>query len=84
VLGSPDGGTFGTKGGSKAQTFDPASGNTLTIPPTNSSARYVRVAFTGNTGRPVRSLRVRGVRLVKPTSSAPGEEWTPPLPGVRS
>jgi hypothetical protein len=49
VLGSPEGGTFGAPAGSKAYTFDPASGNTVTIPLTNASARYVRVALTGNT-----------------------------------
>ena len=51
VLGSTDGSNFSTIVGSAGYTFDPNSGNntvTITFPPT--SARYVRVNITANTG----------------------------------
>jgi chitodextrinase len=50
VTGSTDGSTFSTIVGSTGYTFDPASGNTATITVSATSARYVRLTFTGNTG----------------------------------
>ncbi|ACU72201.1 coagulation factor 5/8 type domain protein [Catenulispora acidiphila DSM 44928] len=51
ILGSTDGTNFTQIVGSAAHTFDPASGNTATIAlPSGTSARYVRLSFTGNTG----------------------------------
>jgi len=51
VLGSTDGTTFSQIVGSANYTFDPSSGNTVTISlPSGTSARYVRLSFTANTG----------------------------------
>ena len=52
VLGSTDGSTFNTIVGSAGYTFDPNTGNTVTITFTSASARYVRLNFTANTGWP--------------------------------
>jgi chitodextrinase len=56
VLGSTDGSTFSTIVGSAGYTFDPASGNTVTITFGATSPRYVRVNFTANTGWPAGQL----------------------------
>lgn len=50
VQGSTDGTNFSTIVGSTGYTFDPASGNTVSIPFTATTARYVRVNITANTG----------------------------------
>ncbi|MFE9421440.1 discoidin domain-containing protein [Kitasatospora sp. NPDC006697] len=52
LQGSTDGSAFTTLAGPAGYTFDPnADGNTVTIPvPAGSSARYLRVVVTGNTG----------------------------------
>jgi hypothetical protein len=51
VLGSTDGTTFSQIVGSAAYTFDPSTGNTVTISlPSGTKARYVRLSFTANTG----------------------------------
>ena len=51
VLGSTDGSTFTQIVGSQGYTFDPASGNTVTIPlPSGTNTRYVQLSITGNTG----------------------------------
>ncbi|WP_194895306.1 discoidin domain-containing protein [Catenulispora pinisilvae] len=51
VLGSTDGTTFSQIVGSAGYTFDPSTGNTAAISlPTGTSARYVRLSFTANTG----------------------------------
>jgi hypothetical protein len=51
VLGSTDNTTFNQIVGSAGYTFNPATGNTATISlPSGTSARYVRLNFTGNTG----------------------------------
>ncbi|MDH6115224.1 parallel beta-helix repeat protein [Kitasatospora sp. MAP12-15] len=53
VLGSTDGSTWTTLVGSANYTFDPATGNTVSITlPTATSARYLRLNFTANTGWP--------------------------------
>lgn len=52
VLGSNDGTTFTTIVGSAGYTFDPATGNTVTITFPAATARYVRLNFTANTGWP--------------------------------
>jgi hypothetical protein len=56
VQGSTNGSSFGTLSGSAARTFDPASGNTVTIAFTASAVRYVRVAVTANTGWPAAQI----------------------------
>ncbi|HEU5334301.1 MAG TPA: choice-of-anchor D domain-containing protein [Actinocrinis sp.] len=57
VLGSTDGSTFSTLVGSAGYTFDPnANNNTVTIAFGATSARYVRVNITANTGWPAGQL----------------------------
>ena len=51
VLGSSNGSTFSQLVGSAGYTFNPSTGNTVTISlPSGTSARYVQLSFTGNTG----------------------------------
>ena len=53
VLGSTDGSNFATIVGSAGYTFDPnANNNTVTITFSPTTARYVRVNITANTGWP--------------------------------
>jgi hypothetical protein len=52
VLGSTDGTNFSTIVGSANYTFDPSTGNAVTITFTSTSTRYVRLNFTANTGWP--------------------------------
>ena len=52
VLGSTDGSNFTTLVGSAGYTFDPSTGNTVTITVPSTSTRYLRLNFTGNTGWP--------------------------------
>ena len=57
VLGSTDGNSFATIVGSAGYTFDPnASTNTVTITFPATTARYVRVNITANTGWPAGQL----------------------------
>ncbi|HEV3357429.1 MAG TPA: choice-of-anchor D domain-containing protein [Pseudonocardiaceae bacterium] len=57
VLGSTDGSNFSTIVGSAGYTFDPnANNNTVTIPFSAATARYVRVNITANTGWPAGQL----------------------------
>ncbi|MEU8813525.1 discoidin domain-containing protein [Actinoplanes sp. NPDC048796] len=50
VQGSTDGSSFSTLKASAGYTFNPATGNTVTIDFTAAAARFVRLAITGNTG----------------------------------
>ncbi|MDT7762997.1 MAG: hypothetical protein QOC63_2417, partial [Mycobacterium sp.] len=51
VLGSTNGTSYSQIVGSAGYTFNPSSGNTVTISlPSGTSARYVQLSFTGNTG----------------------------------
>ncbi|MEV7969489.1 choice-of-anchor D domain-containing protein, partial [Sphaerisporangium sp. NPDC088356] len=52
VEGSTNGTTWTTLKASAAYTFNPATGNTVTIPLTTASARQVRLNFTANSGWP--------------------------------
>jgi hypothetical protein len=56
VLGSTNGSTFSTLSGSAGRSFDPASGNTVTITFTSATTRYVRLNFTANTSWPAGQL----------------------------
>jgi chitodextrinase len=56
VQASTNGSTFTTIVGSAGYTFNPASGNTVTITFASTSTRYVRLNFTGNTGWPAGQL----------------------------
>jgi len=50
VQGSANGSSFATIAGSAGYTFNPATGNAVTITFAQTSARYVRLNFTANTG----------------------------------
>ncbi|MBY8878761.1 discoidin domain-containing protein [Actinacidiphila acidipaludis] len=52
VQGSTDGSTFSDLVASAGYTFDPATGNTVTINFNQATTRYVRLNVTGNTGWP--------------------------------
>jgi hypothetical protein len=57
VQGSTDGSNFSTLAGSAGYTFDPsANNNTVSIPFSAATARYVRVNITANTGWPAGQL----------------------------
>ncbi|TDC31471.1 discoidin domain-containing protein, partial [Micromonospora sp. 15K316] len=56
VLGSTDGSSFSTLKSSAGYTFDPASGNTVSIPVPAGDRRFVRLTLTGNTGWPAGQL----------------------------
>ncbi len=51
VSGSTDGSNYSTLVGSAGYTFDPSTGNTVTVTlPSSTSTRYLRLNFTANTG----------------------------------
>jgi parallel beta-helix repeat protein len=52
ILGSTDGSTFTTIAGPAGYTFNPSTGNTVTITFSAASERYVRLNVTANTGWP--------------------------------
>jgi beta-glucosidase len=52
VLGSTDGSTFNTLVPSAGYTFNPGTGNTVTISVPTAGTRYLRLNFTANTGWP--------------------------------
>ncbi|WP_089157901.1 galactose-binding domain-containing protein, partial [Micromonospora sp. NBS 11-29] len=56
VLGSTDGSSFTTLKAAAGYTFDPASGNSVSIAVPAGDRRYVRLTFTGNTGWPAGQL----------------------------
>jgi PKD repeat protein/type 1 glutamine amidotransferase len=56
VLGSTDGTSYSTVVGSAGYSFNPATGNTVTITFQGTSQRYLRLTITGNTGWPAGQL----------------------------
>jgi hypothetical protein len=56
VQGSTDGTSYTTLAASAAYTFNPATGNTATVTFPASSARYLKLTFTANTGWPAGQL----------------------------
>ena len=57
VLGSTNNSTYTTLSASAGRTFNPSSGNTVTITlPAGTSTRYLRLTFTGNTAWPAGQL----------------------------
>ncbi len=52
VLGSTTGSSYTTLSAAAGRTFNPATGNTVTITFPATSQRYLRLTFTGNTGWP--------------------------------
>ncbi|MFG2010889.1 discoidin domain-containing protein [Micromonospora sp. NPDC048868] len=56
VLGSTNGSSFTTLKASGGHTFDPATGNTVTVTFAATSQRYLRLTFTGNSSWPAGQL----------------------------
>ncbi|WP_405939687.1 discoidin domain-containing protein [Streptomyces sp. NBC_00726] len=56
VSGSTDNNTYNSLKGSADYTFDPSSGNQATVTLPGTSARYLRLTFTANTGWPAAQL----------------------------
>ncbi|SIM79185.1 discoidin domain-containing protein [Micromonospora cremea] len=56
VQGSTDGASFGTLVASAGRTFNPATGNQVTLTFTAAQTRYLRITVTGNTGWPAGQL----------------------------
>ncbi|MDP9394493.1 MAG: discoidin domain-containing protein [Actinomycetota bacterium] len=50
ILTSTDGSSWTTVTASAGHRFDPATGNVVSIPIAATTARYIRVSITGNTG----------------------------------
>ncbi|MCX4387405.1 discoidin domain-containing protein [Micromonospora peucetia] len=79
VLGSTDGSSWATLAGSAGHTFDPAGGNTVSIPLPAGDRRFVRLTVTGNTGWPAAQLsefEVYGGTTTPPPTTPP--PTTPP------
>jgi hypothetical protein len=73
---------FTTLAGSATYTFNPASGNTVTIP-VSATAADVRLSFTANTGAPsgqVAELQVIGTPAPNPDLTVTGMSFTPGSP----
>ena len=64
VEGSSTGSSFATLVAASGRDFDPAAGNTVTISFSPTTARYVRVVVTANTGWPAGQLS--GLRVYAP------------------
>ncbi|MEW1864953.1 discoidin domain-containing protein, partial [Streptomyces sp. NPDC088194] len=79
VLGSTDGTTFGTVKSSAAYTFDPATGNTVTITFPATTQRYFRLNITANTGWPAGQIAEFQVPAV-PTRRATRDRGARPPP----
>jgi hypothetical protein len=83
VSGSTDG-TFPTVVPSAGYTFDPATGNSVSINLPAQTRRYLRLTFTGNTGWPagqVSEFEVYGSGSTPPpTTTPPPPPTTPPPP----
>lgn len=77
---STDGSTYTTLKASTAYTFDPASGNSVTVDVPDTSARYVRASVSANTGWPAGQLSELEVRGTAGTGGGtdPGGPGTPP------
>jgi len=76
VAGSSDGSTFSTLKASAGYTFDPASGNSVTVDLTTATTRFVRLTFTANTGWPAGQLSELEVY-----GPATGDTQAPSAPG---
>jgi hypothetical protein len=56
IQGSADGSTYSTLTASAGYTFNPATGNTVTVTFPAATVRYVKLTFTANTGWPAGQL----------------------------
>nr|WP_286219210.1 discoidin domain-containing protein [Paraoerskovia sediminicola] len=83
VATSTDGSAFSTISAAKAVAFDPGAGNRAALDVPDTSARYVRLTTTANTGWPAAQLsevEVHGVATGGPTPT-PTPTTTPPPAG---
>ncbi|GIE35349.1 lectin [Actinoplanes italicus] len=71
VQGSTDGSSYSTLAASAGHVFDPGSGNAVTVTLSTATARYVRLAFTANTGWPAAQLAQLQVYGDAPTTPPP-------------
>ncbi|MEV0724168.1 discoidin domain-containing protein [Micromonospora purpureochromogenes] len=81
VAGSTDGAAYSTVVGSAGYTFNPATGNTVSIPLPAGSRRYLRLSVTGNTGWPagqVAEFEVYGGGTTPPPTTPPPTTTPPP------
>ncbi|MBU2669610.1 discoidin domain-containing protein [Actinoplanes bogorensis] len=78
VLGSTNNSSWSTLSASAGRTFNPGSGNTVTIDFTAATVRYVRVNITGNTGWPAGQLSELEVYGVAGTNPDPDPDPDPP------
>src|SRR5690349_8308670 len=76
IAGSSDGSTFGALKAAAGYTFDPASGNSVTVDLTTATTRFVRLTFTANTGWPAGQLSELEVY-----GPATGDTQAPTAPG---
>jgi F5/8 type C domain len=56
IQGSTDGSSYTTLAASAGYTFNPATGNTVTVTFTGAKVRYVKLTFIANTGWPAGQL----------------------------
>jgi hypothetical protein len=77
VQASTNGTTFSTAVGSAGYTFNPASGNTVSITVPGTSARYLRLNFTANTGWPAGQVSELEVYPSGSTTPAPALSANP-------
>ncbi|MFC6081382.1 discoidin domain-containing protein [Sphaerisporangium aureirubrum] len=76
VQASTNGSAFTTVVAGQGHTFNPATGNTVTITLPSTQARYVRLTFTANTGWPAAQLS----ELEVYGTTAPGDTQPPTAP----
>ncbi|MEW9698572.1 CARDB domain-containing protein [Paenibacillus sp. SI8] len=77
IQGSTDDSTYTTLSNSAAYTFDPASGNSVTINFTAASTRYLKVTVTANSGWPAAQLSEIEVYGSPSTTPTPTPSPTP-------
>ncbi|NUT36991.1 MAG: hypothetical protein HOV79_28375, partial [Hamadaea sp.] len=77
VQGSVDGTTFTTLSASAGRTFDPVSGNAVTVTFPTATARHVRITVTANTGWP--AGQCAAFEVYGPTTG--GDTQPPTAPG---
>ncbi|KAB1900690.1 discoidin domain-containing protein, partial [Micromonospora sp. AMSO31t] len=75
VLGSTDGSIWTTLKASAGYTFDPATGNAVSIPLPAGERRHLRLSVTGNTGWP--AGQVAEFEVYGPTGTTPPPTTTP-------
>ncbi len=81
VLGSTDNSTWTTLVASNAYGFDPATGNTVTVTLPANSTRYVRLAFTANSGWSAAQLSELEAYAGTTTTAPPPTTTPPPATG---